>query len=1756
MADQKAQSAVRFPVGSGQTGMPPSAKRIPWGIVLPIIGLLAIAGWAYWPAIGDISSAWLSNPDYTHGFFVIPISVWLLWARRSQAPVADVAPDWRGLLLLAAAGLVRILGGRFYIPQIDAWSIPIWIGGVVWLLFGWKTFRWALPSIAFLWFATPLPGTIEIALGTPLQKLAAELSTFVLQVIGQPALVQGTTILLDDQVLDVERACSGLRMFYGIFALATACIALTQLSRGKALLVLFIAAPVAIAANVVRIVATGILMKYFSSEAARKFEHDWAGYVMIPLAVFLFLLFLRIIARVLHRFQEPGGVAWLTKWGLVAIIFFAALFAWGQHQEARAITTLRRMADNYESEQDWPKSIQYLTRYIRAMPQDQKAFAHLAELYLAHANHFQDQLRAIELLRDAWKQQPDREDLALNAIQLGLRIQQYNDAAELCDELLAKTNKAETRDAAVKFRAAALYACIQSGDNRGDYTWENVKDAFEIALKLPTYDIGEAVALAEVYREHMTSMEKAERDKLADALMDRVVNERANDPIAWLARYDYGVRKADKSPVAIAETDKDLARALKLSEQQPQNPATSLVFLAAAAKAQGGGKNEEAAQLIQRAIDVAPSDSRPYLMLAQLKRNSGTPEARRDAIQVLRKGAEQTGKNAGLTLPLAQLLAEAGEVSEAETEIAPLERFLSRNDGQDKAVLRVNVGLVRAQIFHTRDGAQAALLYLRDLLREADVRLTEQRAPSDLAKCFALLAKLYSELGAPDLALDAYRQATRIDPQNRQWQFQSAVLAQQTGDLKAADIDFRELIQRGQNDGATRAALVEVEIQRQLQRSTKERDWDEAKRLLGVAQKARASPTVVRLLEVEILASQGDVETAEAKIVKLAEETPQDAAPWRALAILRLKHNDAKGAVEAAKRFSELSDNPVEASTLRAVILAQLHQVDAAVEQLSGTVDKAAPDKLPQAALALSQLFVQIDRRDDAFNALEQAHAKVPQNLQLVDSLANMAWLSQDWKKLEKYESWLKSIEGNDGTLWKAYRAQRLLLAAKSADDEQFQEVVGLVDAIIRERPRWYKAHFLQGEIAFRMNRIDAAAKAYEKAWDLGGRGVLLADRLIDLMTRQGRLDEARRYVVQVQDYFAISPGLFDRAVPYLTHGNESRDMLRLAENFVKQNPQDSDAHLRFGRVLLMQANSQEGEQKNKSIDQANSEFRRAIELAPNDVRPWAASVMLFGQSVQTRAQALKVMEELAAQTKIDELERTFVLAQLYDLMGLTSRAQVLFQRAASVAEANTKPTSASDVLGRTAQFYYSRVPALAELYARRSLALNPANSDAKLVLLLLLANRTDDASLQEAMRLVDEKSTKSALDPALDVRIRAALLARRGKAQDLDAAIEMLQRSLSQSREDKLLLARLYEQTGQVPPALDLLQQLTRSAGAQPNELIEYLRFWQKHFLKGDNADSGAQFAGAAEDVYARLGELPGQLPERLRWQLREARARNLESNELSPQQCLTVVSQILGTNAAKRLKDQEAKLLFQQIITVLLQENCDEGAAQLAANPPQDISSTEAAVWLCHGFIAVAPPKESEPKRQQMIDNLLAAHPDNAVVIKAVGDYSFMAGNYEAAVEAYRKVLAMAPRMKLAENNLALALAELPDRMGEARQVLSSALERAKNDVDLLDSQATLEIIDKRPEQAIPLLEQVIAHSPESPVPRLHLAMAYDGAGDKNRARESIFAAAALGVGQRVLAPREKKSLDDLQSRYMENSTTSGSNQSAANGIAESIR
>lgn len=262
--------------------------------ILLITGLLAAAVgiWAYWPSIALFVDAWNKEPDYSHGYLVVPLAAVLLWIRRPSFPGFGPPALWLGGSLLVVAVGLRMASAWYFIETLDAWSLVVWVAAVTALLFGWRVFWWSLPAVGFLMFMIPLPFGAERVMSLQLQGVATKVSCWSLQVLGQPALAEGHTILLGDHRLEVAQACSGLRLFVSILAVAYFYLVAVQRAWWERVLLVISALPIAIVTNAMRIVVTGLLYQFASGEAAKRFTHDMAGFVMIPVAAVFFGLLL------------------------------------------------------------------------------------------------------------------------------------------------------------------------------------------------------------------------------------------------------------------------------------------------------------------------------------------------------------------------------------------------------------------------------------------------------------------------------------------------------------------------------------------------------------------------------------------------------------------------------------------------------------------------------------------------------------------------------------------------------------------------------------------------------------------------------------------------------------------------------------------------------------------------------------------------------------------------------------------------------------------------------------------------------------------------------------------------------------------------------------------------------------------------------------------------------------------------------------------------------------------------------------------------------------------------------------------------------------------------------------------------------------------------------------------------------------------------------------------------------------------------
>jgi exosortase len=256
------------------------SKQLLPGLVLFTLALI----YAYWPTLVWMVDAWQNEPDYSHGFLVVPLACLILYHRSESFPGLTSSPNYMGLSLVVLAIVMRFVGRMIYADFLDAWSIIPLIAGVAWFLWGIKAMKWALPAIAFLFFMIPLPYQAETMLSWKLQGVATQLSTAMLRVLGQPAVSEAHVVWIGGERLLIEQACSGLRIFVGVGALAFFWAAVANRSWIDRVVILASAIPLAIIANSIRITVTGLLYGVFTSEAARHQIHDLTGFAMIPLA--------------------------------------------------------------------------------------------------------------------------------------------------------------------------------------------------------------------------------------------------------------------------------------------------------------------------------------------------------------------------------------------------------------------------------------------------------------------------------------------------------------------------------------------------------------------------------------------------------------------------------------------------------------------------------------------------------------------------------------------------------------------------------------------------------------------------------------------------------------------------------------------------------------------------------------------------------------------------------------------------------------------------------------------------------------------------------------------------------------------------------------------------------------------------------------------------------------------------------------------------------------------------------------------------------------------------------------------------------------------------------------------------------------------------------------------------------------------------------------------------------------------------------
>ncbi len=252
---------------------------------------LFLAGVAlvYAPIILDAAHQWLTNDSYAHGIFIFPVSIFLLWMGKDKIQAAPRRPEAWGLVLILV-GLLGAMGSYLLqIKYIGMWSLIPTLAGGIFALHGRQLWRTVQFSVWFLLFAAPIPNSFLGPLTGQIQGYSSTGAAMIMSTLGYPVIQHANVLQVPNATLEVATACSGFHKLISLLAFAAIYGHLFLDSVLKRSLLLFMALPIALLVNVLRISGL-VAAAIYGGLPGLHALHDPAEYVAIGLSFVLFVL--------------------------------------------------------------------------------------------------------------------------------------------------------------------------------------------------------------------------------------------------------------------------------------------------------------------------------------------------------------------------------------------------------------------------------------------------------------------------------------------------------------------------------------------------------------------------------------------------------------------------------------------------------------------------------------------------------------------------------------------------------------------------------------------------------------------------------------------------------------------------------------------------------------------------------------------------------------------------------------------------------------------------------------------------------------------------------------------------------------------------------------------------------------------------------------------------------------------------------------------------------------------------------------------------------------------------------------------------------------------------------------------------------------------------------------------------------------------------------------------------------------------------
>ncbi len=232
---------------------------------------------------GWLNYSYHATPDDEHGFIIPFVVLALFWWKRDELLKVPKRHWWPAVVLLFFALLLHIAGFVVQQTRISVISFFVGLYALMGLIWGPQWLRASFFPFVLFSFCLPVT-TISATITHPLRLLATKITAGICHIILGINVIQDGTRIFDangSYQYEVAAACSGIRSLTAIFALTTIYGYMTFKSIWRTLLIIASAFPLAVAANVLRLISIIVASEVFSP-AAGKFVHENGWISLVP----------------------------------------------------------------------------------------------------------------------------------------------------------------------------------------------------------------------------------------------------------------------------------------------------------------------------------------------------------------------------------------------------------------------------------------------------------------------------------------------------------------------------------------------------------------------------------------------------------------------------------------------------------------------------------------------------------------------------------------------------------------------------------------------------------------------------------------------------------------------------------------------------------------------------------------------------------------------------------------------------------------------------------------------------------------------------------------------------------------------------------------------------------------------------------------------------------------------------------------------------------------------------------------------------------------------------------------------------------------------------------------------------------------------------------------------------------------------------------------------------------------------------------